>query len=75
MADFCKQCSIDMFGKDFKELANCVTEEQFKNEGLMATVLCEGCGAIQVDHEGNCLSEDCGGDHRHPPQPGDEIEL
>jgi len=58
MADFCKQCSIEMFNKDFKELANLSTEEDTKN-GLFPMVLCEGCGYIQVDHTGVCVSEDC----------------
>lgn len=63
MADFCKECSIEMFGKDFEELANITTEEDEK-EGLFAVVICEGCGVIQVDHTGKCVSEDCMGDHR-----------
>ena len=58
MADFCKQCSIDMFGQDFRELAG-ITEEDKWQQGLAATVICEGCGVIQVDPSGNCVSPDC----------------
>jgi hypothetical protein len=29
-------------------------------------VLCEGCGPIQVDNDGRCLSVDC--DHQHGKQ-------
>jgi hypothetical protein len=58
MADFCKQCSEQMFGKDFKELANLSTEEDTKNK-MFCVVICEGCGTIQVDHEGNCVTENC----------------
>ncbi len=55
MADFCKQCSLDIFGIDFVELANITPEADFK-EGYAASVLCEGCGAIRVDPDGKCLS-------------------
>lgn len=51
MADFCKQCSIETFGSDFKDLANITTPEEYK-QGLAALVLCEGCGFIYVDPEG-----------------------
>lgn len=52
MADFCKSCSFDMFGKDTKDLAGLITQSQFEKEGLAATVCCEGCGANYVDHNG-----------------------
>ena len=58
MADFCKACSIHHFGKDYNDLAGLSTEKQTK-EGRYPVVLCEGCGAIQVDHEGRCVSNDC----------------
>lgn len=52
MSDYCRQCSILMFGKDFGELAG---------EGR-STQLCEGCGAIRVDAKGRCLDHT---DHEH----------
>lgn len=58
MADFCKQCSIDHFGEDFKELAGLTFESEWDN-GQAAVVICEGCGEIQVDPNGNCVSNDC----------------
>ena len=58
MADFCKQCSIDMFGDDFGDLAG-LSKASDTRKGLYCTVICEGCGCIQVDHEGNCISKDC----------------
>jgi hypothetical protein len=58
MADFCKQCSEKTFGKDFGDLAGITTKEDWE-KGLAATVLCEGCGVIKVDPEGNCISVDC----------------
>lgn len=58
MADFCKACSIDMFGEDSKDLAGLTSPENWQN-GLAVSDICEGCGYIQVDPEGNCVSEDC----------------
>lgn len=51
MADFCKQCSIDTFGKDHGDLAGLITEQDTK-EGYGMWVLCEGCGPAWVDHTG-----------------------
>lgn len=58
MADFCKRCSIQLFDKNFGDLKGLSTEEDTKNE-LYAVVLCEGCGSIQVDHTGKCITKDC----------------
>lgn len=56
MADFCKECSIDMWGGDSKDLAGLITQEEV-SKGYGALVLCEGCGMIRVDHEGKRLEE------------------
>lgn len=50
MAEFCEKCNQELFDlpSDFKGLS---TEEDTK-KGLYASVLCEGCGVILVDHEG-----------------------
>jgi hypothetical protein len=58
MAEFCKACSIKLDGKDFGGLAG-ITSVKSELEGLAAIVICEGCGVIQVDKEGNCISLDC----------------
>lgn len=74
MADFCKQCSIDMFGRDTGDLAG-VTKPEDWAEKKACTVLCEGCGPIQVDPEGNCVSPGCEreGEHGHNlPWVGEE---
>jgi hypothetical protein len=47
-----------LFGEDFRELANITTQEDWA-VGMAACVLCEGCGSIQVDPDGKCISEDC----------------
>lgn len=58
MSDFCKQCSEEIFGKDFKEMAGITTSEN-QAEGKYAVVLCEDCGPVQVDVDGRCVSKDC----------------
>jgi len=59
MADFCYQCTKEMFGNPEKnDLKGLSTPEDTKN-GLYPVVICEGCGHIQVDHEGKCVSPDC----------------
>ena len=58
MADYCKACSEDIFGKDFRELAGLTKPEDWE-AGKACPALCEGCGAIQVDPDGNCVSPDC----------------
>jgi hypothetical protein len=58
MADFCKQCSEELFGADSKDFEG-LTPLASWEEGKAAAVLCEGCGPIQVDPQGSCCSEDC----------------
>ena len=56
MADFCKQCSIVLFGKDFGDLANLGNGKPLpKDHGWSA--LCDECGPILVDNEGRCISD------------------
>ena len=51
MAQFCYDCSIKVFGKDFQD---------FKHNkiGQVANVLCEGCGWIWVDWRGRSVNRD-----------------
>ncbi len=53
MADFCQQCSIEMFGEDGRDLA------ELCKDGEKIMVLCEGCGPTFVDHAGRCI------EHKH----------
>lgn len=46
MADFCKECSEEIFGEDLGDLTDLCKENE------MISVLCEGCGYIYVDHKG-----------------------
>ena len=57
MADFCKQCSIEIFGEDSKDLANLRKETLLEGYGLL--VLCEGCGFTMVDNDGKCILVKC----------------
>lgn len=56
MADFCRDCSIAMFGEDFKELALAPDDPKrgTLSPGEGWVVLCEGCGAITVNDDGVC---------------------
>lgn len=49
MADFCKPCSIKMFGRDFGDI-------KAETEDGAAIGLCEGCGlTLLCDHNGDVL--------------------
>lgn len=64
MADFCKQCSINIFGEDFGELAEITTDEDIA-EGKYAIVLCEDCGLTQVLPGGSCIVNCMKKEHKH----------
>lgn len=59
MADFCKACSDKLYGPDMPPDLGGITKEPEWLQGKAVAVLCEGCGPIQVDPEGNCVSQDC----------------
>jgi len=63
MAEFCRQCAENLYphnGGDIHkgDFVGITTIEE-EAQGLYAVVLCEGCGPIQVDSEGNCITPDC----------------
>lgn len=74
MADFCYQCTRDILGVDDKVTID--GEEVQVNDfiglcslvqnkgGLYSTVLCEGCGGIQVNYLGQCVSTGCIKNHK-----------
>lgn len=64
MADFCKECAKDLFNADTNDLSGIISKADSDAGYVSSVVICEGCGPIQVDHEGSCKSEDCIGDHR-----------
>jgi hypothetical protein len=59
MADFCKQCSIEIFNMDTKDLAFTRKIDgkpaQLK-EGEGWASICEGCGFTLVLNDGTCIS-------------------
>ena len=58
MADFCQQCSVEMFDMDFGDLSGLGDGKKLEpDKGWL--VLCEGCGPIVVDDGGRCVSDDC----------------
>lgn len=58
MADFCKACSEELFGKDYRNLAGLTGPEEWK-KGYAVLTICEGCGFIQVTPEGECATDNC----------------
>lgn len=52
MADFCHQCSLEIFGEDYKDL---IVHSEIPY-ALLYTI-CEGCGETVVDAEGVCLGD------------------
>jgi hypothetical protein len=73
MADFCRQCSIDIFGKDFGDMTNISTPEDTARD-FYAKVLCEDCGLVQVDHEGNCITHGSKPEHGYTARPEPNTE-
>ena len=57
MADFCKQCSIAVFGEDFGDMAN-LGEPVFGDDTIFV-VLCEHCGPTHVKIDGTCVNPNC----------------
>lgn len=53
MADFCKECSITVLGRDYGDLAGISTPDDTAAQKF-ATGICEGCAASLFDHQGIC---------------------
>ena len=58
MAEFCKQCSIIVWGEDTGDFKG-IQEEKHTKEGVFTHVICEHCGPTIVDHLGVCVYKDC----------------
>jgi hypothetical protein len=63
MADYCKQCSRNVFGEDYGDLAGLVESD---NKGGLVYAICEGC-----EHDGMCLVDMHGACTIRKPQLGD----
>ncbi|KJZ17375.1 hypothetical protein TW86_03720 [Halomonas sp. S2151] len=46
MAEFCRECCVEVWGRDTGDL------KDLCDESTLASVICEGCGPILVDHQG-----------------------
>lgn len=57
MADFCNQCAAELDLPPY-DLAG-ITLPHIWLRNAANVVICEGCGVIQVDPQGNCVSKDC----------------
>ena len=64
MANFCWQDTAELFGADVAAKNDFIG---IAGPGMVATVLCEGCGAIDVSPDGRCISPDCLKQHGHAP--------
>ena len=58
MADFCQQCSIEIFGEDHRDLAD-LGRGKKAAEGWGWIAICEGCGSTLVNDEGRCVYQHC----------------
>lgn len=58
MADFCKQCSEEIFGEDFEDLKGLGNGRKLKPLDGWVTI-CEGCGPTIVNEKGECISSRC----------------
>jgi hypothetical protein len=58
MADFCLDCTIELFGKNYAEKNDFrgIISKEVVDDGYLASVLCEGCGFIMVDNLGKRIS-------------------
>jgi len=59
MADFCKLCSLEHFNKDYKELAGLGRGKPPLRPGYGYPTICEGCGFILVNDDGECIDGRC----------------
>jgi hypothetical protein len=71
MADFCKQCSIDLFGEDFKDFV--YKRDTDLPAGMGWGVICEGCGMTVVNDDGECINKDCPVHGGLIPNPSDVV--
>lgn len=56
MADFCSQCSIEVYGRDNRDLSGFGPKPE---EGYGYIALCESCGMTIVDEKGRCIAKNC----------------
>ena len=55
MADFCKECTKEMFGEEVKNDFNGLITQKEVDAGFVMRVLCESCGLVEVGPDGAVL--------------------
>jgi hypothetical protein len=58
MAVFCRACSLELFQEYGGEMDGITSQENWA-KNVASVWICEGCGPIPVDPEGNCLWPEC----------------
>jgi hypothetical protein len=58
VADFCRACSLELFGEYGGSMDGITSQEDWARN-VFNVWICEDCGRIPVDPEGNCLGPDC----------------
>ena len=54
MADFCRECSVELFGIDTKDMVSTqLTPAEF-NKGKITRGICEGCAGGMFAPDGTC---------------------
>ena len=59
MAEFCRQCTWELFGEDRSDLDHFGKGKPPLEPGYGYPCICEGCGFILVDDNGSCIEEAC----------------
>lgn len=75
MADFCKHCSIKLFGEDSKDLSDLGPERGTLKDGYGWGALCESCGPILVDDDGVCITHNHEQTHSIKPTPDSDAVI
>lgn len=75
MADFCKHCSIELFGEDSKDLSDLGSERGTLEDGYGWRALCESCGPILVDDDGVCITHNHEQTHSSKPTPDSDAVI
>ena len=70
MSNYCKQCSEELFGRDYLDLSN------FLSPGISGDHedICEGCGPTVVDQFGKCIGNCLKHHSRNGKEPQAEWE-
>ncbi len=57
MAEYCLQCNKRLFKTEKSDFKGLVSKREYEKKGVVAKVLCEGCGWTLVNHLGECIEK------------------